>query len=313
MKRVCSLLVIFSMIFCLAACEKSAEAQWQEQYDLGVRYLSEGNYEEAIIAFTAAIEIDPKRPETFIGRGNAYIGSGETEENLAAALGDYEAAIALDETMPEAWLGLADVYIRQGEYEKAYEILKEGQEKCGERQEIANKIMEIESGVYTDSANNIRRSNSYDMNGALVSYTVYSYDFLGRQFYWENYGYQHSEEGEPIGEITLENYCEVDFDPQNRPERYRFYNPDGMLIFYDTFLYNDAGLKSEQHRYNQSDEETSYFLFYYDNQGRETKYESYNEYGMYSYWISEYDDWGNLVRETQYNPDGTPVNYSTFE
>lgn len=29
---------------------------WQEQYDLGLRYLSEGNYEEAIIAFTAAIE-----------------------------------------------------------------------------------------------------------------------------------------------------------------------------------------------------------------------------------------------------------------
>lgn len=35
-------------------------ASWQEQYDLGVRYLSEGNYEEAILAFTAAIEIDPK-------------------------------------------------------------------------------------------------------------------------------------------------------------------------------------------------------------------------------------------------------------
>lgn len=35
---------------------------WQDQYDLGMLYLSEGNYEEAIIAFTAAIEIDPKRP-----------------------------------------------------------------------------------------------------------------------------------------------------------------------------------------------------------------------------------------------------------
>ena len=81
----------------LTACGQSAPT-WQEQYDLGVRYLSEGNYEEAIIAFTAAIEIDPNRAEAYVGRGDAYIGSGETEENLTAALADYEAAVALDET-----------------------------------------------------------------------------------------------------------------------------------------------------------------------------------------------------------------------
>ena len=86
---------------------------WQDQYDLGMRYLSEGNYEEAIIAFTAAIELDPKRPEAFIGRGDAYVLSGETEDNLSAALADYQAALDLDETLVQAWLGLADVYIRQ--------------------------------------------------------------------------------------------------------------------------------------------------------------------------------------------------------
>ena len=31
---------------------------WQEQYDLGVQYLSKGTYEEAIIVFAAAIEIE---------------------------------------------------------------------------------------------------------------------------------------------------------------------------------------------------------------------------------------------------------------
>ena len=45
--------------------------------------------------------------------------SGDTEDNLSAALSDYEAAIALDETLPGGWLGLADVYIRQGDYDKA--------------------------------------------------------------------------------------------------------------------------------------------------------------------------------------------------
>lgn len=65
----------------LGACSQNQEAQWQEQYDLGIRYLSEGNYEEAIIAFTTTIEIDPKMSETYLALGNLYI-----------ELGDYEAA-----------------------------------------------------------------------------------------------------------------------------------------------------------------------------------------------------------------------------
>lgn len=65
----------------LGACSQNQEAQWQEQYDLGIRYLSEGNYEEAIIAFTTAIAIEPKMSETYLALGNLYI-----------ELGDYEAA-----------------------------------------------------------------------------------------------------------------------------------------------------------------------------------------------------------------------------
>ena len=54
---------LFAVLLLLTACGQNAEAAWQEQYDLGVRYLSEGSYEEAVIAFTAAIDIDPKRAD----------------------------------------------------------------------------------------------------------------------------------------------------------------------------------------------------------------------------------------------------------
>ena len=113
-----SLILSICLVLGLCACGQKAEEApaaptWQEQYDLGIRYLSEGNYEEAIIAFTAVIDIDPKNAGALSGRGQAYVLSGETEENLAAALADFEAALAADETLAEAWLGLADVYIRQ--------------------------------------------------------------------------------------------------------------------------------------------------------------------------------------------------------
>ena len=68
MKRFFCVLLAALLLLTLAACSKAPEADpadeapdWQTQYDLGVRYLSEGNYEEAIIAFTAAIEIEPKQ------------------------------------------------------------------------------------------------------------------------------------------------------------------------------------------------------------------------------------------------------------
>lgn len=75
------LIVIFSLALLLTACGKKQVAPtWQEQYDLGVRYLSEGNYEEAIIAFTAAIEIDPKRIEAYSSLANTYVIMGEHEK-----------------------------------------------------------------------------------------------------------------------------------------------------------------------------------------------------------------------------------------
>jgi len=72
--------VVFAMMIFLSACTQDAPT-WQEQYDMGVRYLSEGSYEEAIITFTAAIEIDPKQALAYVGRGDAYLGL--TEYGLA--------------------------------------------------------------------------------------------------------------------------------------------------------------------------------------------------------------------------------------
>ena len=82
MKRITTLFLAAVLLLSLcAAC--GAKDAWQEQYDLGMRYLNDGNYEEAIIAFTAAIEIDPKRPEAYAGLANTYMAQGEFEKAAA--------------------------------------------------------------------------------------------------------------------------------------------------------------------------------------------------------------------------------------
>ncbi len=77
MKRVTALLLAVLLLLSLAAC--GGKNTWQEQYDLGMRYLNEGNYQEAVIAFEAAIKIDPKRPEAYLGAAEAYMGLGDTD------------------------------------------------------------------------------------------------------------------------------------------------------------------------------------------------------------------------------------------
>lgn len=78
MKRITALFLTALLLLSLIAC--GAKGAWQEQYDLGMRYLNDGNYEEAVIAFTAAIEIDPKRPEAYAGLANTYMAQGEFEK-----------------------------------------------------------------------------------------------------------------------------------------------------------------------------------------------------------------------------------------
>ena len=89
MKRFFYILLAALLLPTLAACQKAPEADpadeapdWQAQYDLGVRYLSEGNYEEAILAFEAAIEIDPKQETIYLKYAEAYTQQGDDASAL---------------------------------------------------------------------------------------------------------------------------------------------------------------------------------------------------------------------------------------
>ena len=176
MKRTVQIVLTLVLLLGLCACgAKESAPTWQEQYDLGVRYLEDGDYEEAIIAFTAAIEIDPKRAEAYVGRGDAYVLSGDSRGNLRAARADYEKAIELDETLASAYLGLADVYIRRDERDKAFGVLQQGYEKTNGSDELAAKMEEIEKDnsaieneVQIDILNGFWESNGYRLSDTFV-------------------------------------------------------------------------------------------------------------------------------------------------
>ena len=126
------LLLPLLLLLFLCACGTGQSADnWREQYDLGVRYLSEGNYEQAVVAFTAAIEIDPKRVEAYKAAAECYVAMGDSESAVtllskgANAAGSQELASLLEElsfsaqpqalSLPEVPAELTDIYIEPGE------------------------------------------------------------------------------------------------------------------------------------------------------------------------------------------------------
>lgn len=287
MKRFLCLILSAVFLLGLMGCgEKPAESAvsveepkgptWQEQFDLGLRFLSEGNYKEAILAFTVAIDIDPKRAEAYVERANAYIGSGETAENLTLALADYESARGLDTKLAAVYLGLADVYIRQGEYEKALEILKEGLAQTNDAA-LADRLAEVESGQYKDSSGKIRFKTEYDSYGTALRHFTYTYNDAG--FLTETY----------------------------------WYNMAGNLEGYNIFVLNEAGKRTVTYLYGPDNTETCRWVYEYNEAGLEVRQElRYGDVLAY-YWTSEYDDQNRIIRADGFEPDGRRGGWETWE
>ena len=173
------------MMVILSAC---ANTSWQEKYDLGMKYLAEGNYEEAILSFTAAIEIDPKQPLAYIGRGDAYVGVGGLLDKgkewddiygwYLKAETDYLTAVDLDNSIVETYYKLADVYLAIGEPGKAVDILNRGYENTGD--EGLKKRAELTVMLPEGDGMNTMNVWMYAADGEYMGYDAYSFDGKGR-------------------------------------------------------------------------------------------------------------------------------------
>lgn len=61
----------------MVGCQKSTLEQLKEQLELGQNYLLEMKYEEAVVAFEKAIELEPKNWDAYQGLTNVYVAQGQ--------------------------------------------------------------------------------------------------------------------------------------------------------------------------------------------------------------------------------------------
>ena len=102
----CTLMLVMTMG---AGCGKTPAAQALEHITMGEKYLLELNYEQAVVSFLQAIDIDPMNPQGYAGAAEAYVALGDTDAavaileagvratgdaGLSARLAELEAALA---------------------------------------------------------------------------------------------------------------------------------------------------------------------------------------------------------------------------
>ena len=137
----CVILTCFGVGFLLGTfLLQGGNNEWEEQYELGVKYLSEGKYEQAIVAFSAAISIDPYQIPAYMCRAESYISSAQSEKDYQKALQDYDTILGLDETTTDAWVNAAELTEKLLGQESALALLNEGLDKAKDSEIIVDKI-----------------------------------------------------------------------------------------------------------------------------------------------------------------------------
>jgi len=228
MKKLLSLALSFILALSLAACGGSAAAEgWQEQYDLGVKYLSELNYEEAVVAFNKAIEIDPKQAE--------------------------------------AYVELARVYVAQENKDEAKKVLYKASKSVGADNEALNKAfeeLEIEKPSEENSTANANSTNKG--NPELANQSIRT-DYDDGSYYIVDYDEKGNRIRETLyntdGGVDWVN----DYDEKGNIIRLTQYNADGSV--YMVWDYDENGNHIRTTSYRADGSVSSWYINDYDENG----------------------------------------------
>lgn len=116
-----------ALVLCIVAaaavlCRQVARSnEVKSCVEMGNHYLMELDYEQAVVSYQSALDIDPKNTQANLGLAEAY----EQQQMYAYAEGIYQNMLADDNTQAEAYERLADLYIQQGRLEEAKKLLEE--------------------------------------------------------------------------------------------------------------------------------------------------------------------------------------------
>ncbi len=202
MKKLLSLILAIVLTMALfTSCAEPAEALTSVYLNLGEKYLTDLNYEEAIVYFNKVIEVEPKNARAYLGSAEAYEALGDIDSAisiLANALSEFsddvdvqieflERLIELEPANAEWYLNLAQIYINNGDTDTAIEILQNGLEGA---EDIADITDLLEQLMPTEPEEEIPEITAEDIGTAINEASVFAWGW-----FWDN---EHTDKTDTI-------------------------------------------------------------------------------------------------------------------
>jgi Tfp pilus assembly protein PilF len=80
-----SIIIIPVLFSCATTQQKQVESKEDAKtyYQLGITHVQKGDFDQAILYFTKAIESDPKNPKAYNNRGGAYMAKGQYDRAIS--------------------------------------------------------------------------------------------------------------------------------------------------------------------------------------------------------------------------------------
>ena len=304
-------LVVIAIILFVRNIEASPKKKGHKQLELGNKYFTELDYENALLAYEKAIGFDSNCEEAYIGLGRTYLVLAENEESI----GTYEKALE--------YLGVAKVKMEKGlqsfNSDTINEIISQIDEAINriytEQKKTNTRLYKIRTydadGVLTDWSimeyedNLTKKSIHYNANGDNVGWGLYEYDSNGNMTKsirydqagniqgWEEYEYDsNNQEIKQIsydmnGEI-IHYYAGFEYDEHQRVIKYLFYQPDGTSKQWVSYEYNEEGLLKKDIIHTDGSKEM-WAIHEYNQYGEKTKTKRYFDEGETLVGIDEYE------------------------
>ncbi len=316
-------LVLLAAIIAGVTVFGGSDRKLQEQLDLGAKYLEEMDYEQALVAFNAALEIEPKNVDAYLGIVEVYIRTNEFETALEYAREGYEITgddrlkekidtleSAVDAQRLQEQLDLGEKYLEEMDYEQALAAF--------------NTVLETESknaDAYLGILEIYIRTNKFE---TALEYAREGFEVTGDERLKEKTDMIES------GDIFASNGWRMKMSG---------YDGDGNLVFWHEYTYNLQGRKASVAMYNAQGVQEQYLELAYDEEGRTLISYSYGTYGgditkkVYEYNGTDYrvtsyegtsdevrsysevetDADGKILKETIYDADGTAQDSEVYK
>jgi len=302
MKKLLSFALAAALLLTVAACGAPAAVP-NPPLILGEKYLTDLDYEQALLQFDQAIVIEPKNPRGYLGKADALLHlerQSEAAEVLGVAAKQCrpqraalnEAKAAMGKSLVEACIALADAYETLGWREIALALLRRVCEELPEESRLKDALerlinapaqTELPKGSKTEKTTAaaeapkkpVKRITSYSADGAVLSTATYEHDAKGQI-------------------IRVETHA-----------------GDGSIFSWSGTVQYDTKGQMSRIDYKNSDGTSGYGIYYYNDKGQNVRFEIHSEGGV-SYQSNEYNVEGQLIRSTHTYSDQTSTTHYEY-